>query len=164
MAFPAIFLIIGIGLEKLAGYLKKYHKYLGVIVVGLLLIFGGYQMFTNANLIIKNKVGSYSDLKNVGEWLNKNSFPGEAILSGALPQMTYYSERAVFPNAGNLTAELDLIREKNVRYVVLTNWEKDPPWAFSYFSEPNEFFNPVFQSVTDYGENKMFVVVFEVKK
>ncbi len=164
MAFPAIFLVAGIGLEKLATYLKNYHKYLGIIAVSLLLLLGGYQMFVNANMVIQNKVGSYSDLKNVGIWLKENSSPGEAILSGALPQMTYYSEREVFTNAENLADELTLIKEKNVRYIVITNWEKDPEWAYSYFSQQNELATPVLQSVTDYGANKMFAIVFEVNK
>ena len=82
-----------------------------------------------ADTIIKGKINGYADLKEAGLWLKQNSLPGENILSAALPQLTYYSEKEIYSFSGGREVVEERIRENNIKYMVLTAWEKSPDWA-----------------------------------
>lgn len=163
MLLPAVFLIIGVSLNFLFEKIKKYSKILAILLIGAILLFSGYQMFVQSNSIVKDKVTSYEDLRNVGLWIKQNSLPSEAIISAAVPELTYYSEHATYGHKDNLTAELSIIREKNVKYYVVTSWERAPDWVYTYVSQQNQTtFYPVYESTGNYRGQTTFAVVFKV--
>lgn len=162
MIFPAVFLITGFGIDKIFSLIKKYSKPLAVLAILAILAFGSYQMLLHSNTIIKDKIISYRDLKETGTWIKQNSAPGTAVLSSAIPELTYYTERAVYSHGQNLSEELSLIKEKNVSFLEISAWEKSPDWIYNFLSQNQTLFSPVYQSSTDYQGNKFFSVVFAV--
>jgi len=76
-------------------YTKKYGKYLGILVLVILLGFGGYYQIMQADLTIKNKVDSFSGVKEAGLYLHDIVAENEAIIGYPTPQIAYYSERNV---------------------------------------------------------------------
>ena len=46
--------------------------------------------------MIKNKLDSYSQIKEGGLWIKLNSQPKDVIISNSVPQNTYYSQRATY--------------------------------------------------------------------
>jgi 4-amino-4-deoxy-L-arabinose transferase-like glycosyltransferase len=160
--FPAFFMISSIALDKIYSYASHYSKIIAALIIVAVVLFGCYTMLSQSNTIIKNKLDSYKNLKEVGIWIKQNSNPSDILLSPAVPEITYYSERAVYGDEENLTSELAKIKEKNVKYLVVTNWEKAPDWIYTYLSGNQTTFKPVYQSVSDFGGGKFFAVVFSV--
>jgi hypothetical protein len=151
MALPPMFFFVGLGLDKLLEWIKKYNKIIAVIAIAVILIHGLYGMANHSSSIIKGKISSYKDLKDTGLWIKDNSSPGEAVATGGVPEITYYSQRASYSIEQSLEEQLKSIKERNIRYVVLTNLEKTPEWIISYIQTNQTIFKPVHQSMTDYG-------------
>lgn len=162
MALPFMFILIGFSLNYFYLVLRPYTgKAITLILIIALVSFGAYQMYSHSESIIKDKLTSYDDLRKVGIWIKDNSNKNESILSGALPELTYYSERAVYINEQNITAELDKIAAKNVGYIVVSSWENEPEWLRVYLSSNQTKFEPVYQSVSDYHGQQTYAVVFK---
>ena len=151
MALPPMFFFVGLGLDKLLEWIKKYNKIIAVIAIAVILIHGLYGMANHSSSIIKGKISSYKDLKDTGLWIKDNSSHGEAVATGGVPEITYYSQRASYSIEQSLEEQLKSIKEKNIKYIVLTNLEKTPEWIISYIQTNQTIFKPVHQSMTDYG-------------
>ncbi|MBS3094483.1 glycosyltransferase family 39 protein [Candidatus Pacearchaeota archaeon] len=159
MALPIMFILIAKGLDLFYEQIKKYSHYtLAMIIILGILLFGVYNMAIHSNAIIKDKINSYEDLRNVGLWIKENSSPNDAIVSAGMPEITYYSERSTFKHADNLSDQMALIKEKNAKYIILTNWERSPDWTYQFFSNQSEF-TPVYQSVNQNGQ-QTYAIVF----
>jgi 4-amino-4-deoxy-L-arabinose transferase-like glycosyltransferase len=146
---------------EMAQKLKQYKQLvMGVIVI--LVLIGSYGQLVQGDALTRNKLGTYIELKEAGQWLAKHTERGDVIISGGRPQLTHYTELENLIHADNLTTELEMVRERDVKYIVIGSWEKSPEWMYPYLlgSEQQEFV-PVFQSIRDYGGRKMFAIVFE---
>jgi 4-amino-4-deoxy-L-arabinose transferase-like glycosyltransferase len=163
MALPFIFILVAQGLDIVKELITKYlSKTLATLVILALLIFGIYSMYVHSEAIVKDKINSYNDLKKAGLWIKENTNPNESVMSSAITEITYYSERKTFGHLQNLTAEIEKIKETNATYFVISNWEGDPEWVYPYLSSNQTQFVPVYQSVSQYNSNKMFAVVFKI--
>lgn len=124
----------------ISDYLVKYiniknGKKIAVILVIVLVGFGGYYELTQADSLIKNKIPSFEGIKQASLYLKDNVNENDIILSVPEPQTEYYSEKHVInPNKWgyweryNIPFEpfLDAIRnDTNVKYLIVS------------FSEPN---------------------------
>lgn len=159
MIFPAVFFTLGFILEKAFIFLKKFSKTLAILVIFAVIAIAGFQMFSYSNSIVKDKLTSYSDLKNAGLWIKENSLPSDIVFSAAIPEITYYSERATYKHQENLSSELDALN-KNKTVLLVTNWERDPPWLYDYLSQNQTTFAIGYQSVSEYHGQKVFAIVF----
>ena len=127
-AIFAIFLLIAYVFQSVCFWFKNGKKYVLVLAIIAVIAFA-YFSLPMADTIIKGKINGYADLKEAGLWLKQNSLPGENILSAALPQLTYYSEKEIYSFSGGREVVEERIRENNIKYMVLTAWEKSPDWA-----------------------------------
>ena len=157
------YLLTAVLAVDVARRLPEYRQMaIGVIVV--LLLVGSYGQFQQGNALIQEKFTGYRELQEAGQWIQEHSERGDIILSAGRPQLTHYTELENLQHTYNLTSELALIREHQVKYSVISNWEKSPEWLYEYLlgGQGEEYFVPVFQSVRDYGGGRrMFAVVFE---
>ena len=161
MILPIVFVLTAYGLDIVYKNIAKYSKnIIAMIILLVILISGTYFMYSHSDLIIKDKINSYGDLREVGLWIRSNSQEGDGILSAGVPQINYYSEREVYRNEQNITSQLELIKNKSIKYIIVTNWEKDPEWLYNYLSSNQTDFKNVYQSVSNYNNNQMFAVVF----
>lgn len=145
-AFPSFFLILSIGLTKIEEKLKKYHKYLGIFIIFLLLGIGAYQQIIHANLIIESKKTSYLEVKQAGEWLKENSKASDIIFSASVPQHTYYAEREVynFVHPGVNESEFEeKINELKPNFLVLSIFEPHAQWTYEYPQKHPDLLIPV---------------------
>jgi 4-amino-4-deoxy-L-arabinose transferase-like glycosyltransferase len=141
-AFPAFFIMLSLGLVKIEGVLKKYSKYLGVVVIIILLAIGGYQQLTYGNEIIAGKVLSYAEVEQAALWMKANSNSSAVIISSSVPQTTYYAERATFVIPANQSDFEKLIADKKPTFLVLS-YEPSPQWAYSYPQNHTDILVPV---------------------
>jgi len=74
-------------------YLKKYSKFLAIILFLFLLFGGAYQNITHANNLIEIKKDTYNEIKLGGLWLKENTPQDTKVITASIVQNQYYSER-----------------------------------------------------------------------
>lgn len=90
---PPLFVFFALGLEKIASFVKKYSKYIAIILVIAILIFAGYSQIKQSDQLIKQKLDSYKEVKDTGLWLRANTPQDAKIMCASIVQNTYYSQR-----------------------------------------------------------------------
>ncbi len=134
-AFPAFFLILSIGLVKIAEKLKKYKKYLGLFFILLILAVGAFQQITQANAIIESKINSYQEVKDSAIWIKENSNTTAIVFSASVPQTTYYAERETY---NFLTEDINQsyfeqkMYDLKPTFLVLSVFEPHSQWIYTY--------------------------------
>ncbi|MEK6830525.1 MAG: glycosyltransferase family 39 protein, partial [Nanoarchaeota archaeon] len=150
---PFLFLVAIYPIQVISGFLKeKINKKTIIIVfliILLLLLIPNYKAGFN---LIESKKLSYQEVKMAGEWIKQNSLPSDIVIGSGLPQLTYYSERSVYPfelayrrdlAKGNESDLDNFIKEKKPRYLVISAYEREEPWAFGYPQKHPEMLVPV---------------------
>jgi hypothetical protein len=157
------YLLTAVLVVDIARKLPEYRQMILAVIVVLVLI-GSYGQWQQGSALIEDKFTGYRELQEAGQWIQEHSERGDIIMSAGRPQLTHYTELENLQHTYNLTSELALIREHQVKYSVISNWEKSPEWLYGYLldGQGGDYFVPVFQSVRDYGGGRrMFAVVFE---
>jgi len=96
--FPLLmgsFICISRSTTIIANFFKKYHKYIPIIIIVVLVGYGGYYQIQHADPIIKSKVSSFTGVKEAGLFIQSNSNPSDSSLGYPTPVLAYYSERNV---------------------------------------------------------------------
>jgi 4-amino-4-deoxy-L-arabinose transferase-like glycosyltransferase len=137
---PFMFMMTGNALMFIYNFGKKYSKILSVIIVIGLLAWGGYSQLTHANSLIKDKIGSYSQVKSAALWIKDNSAPSDIIFTISYPQTTYYSERECFSysEAKDSDEFTKLVMEKKPKYIEISIFENHPEWAYNWAEGRND--------------------------
>jgi 4-amino-4-deoxy-L-arabinose transferase-like glycosyltransferase len=161
MAFPAIFLVIGLGAEGVFNLIKKSSKYFAIIIIAAILLLGGYTLIYHSDEIIKAKLNTYDSLKTAGLWIKDNSSLGDFIISSAVPELTYYSERNVFHFNSTQAQFYDFIKDKKPKYIIITAWEKSPDWVYSWYQN-NSDIEPV-NAFTSKDTGQPTTIVYKLK-
>ena len=158
-AYPSVFF------ESL--FKNKFNQtFLFITLVFVLLLIPNF-IFGNA--LIESKKTSYQEIKMAGLWIKEHSNESDIIVGGSLPQLTYYSERSVYPfelsyrremkKTGE--AELDtFVLEKRPRYYSISVIERDEDWAYAYPQKHQDMLVPV--QVYQQG-NQPVLVIYEFK-
>ncbi len=141
------FVALSQGILLIGDYIKKYNKILAIIVIILLIGAGGYYQIKQADLIIKNKIPSFEGIKQASLYVKEISSQEDIIISQAVPQTIYYSEKKVLQpeQIANVTGPqydmkefLDgLDKNPNAKYLLISfsepgypDWMKQQSSAF----------------------------------
>ncbi len=119
-------------------YVKPYNKYAGVILLVILIGSGGYYQYKLSDDLIKEKVNSFSGIRDASLLLKEISNKDDVILTMGQPQVEYYSERKtvnakVWVNASpdkeeHFYKSVDKMKEdENVRYILISFSEPGYP-------------------------------------
>lgn len=193
--YPPIFMLIGHGLMLIYKFINKvgktklsakYVKYISTILVIIILAVGGQAQLKKGDDLIKNKEGSYYQVKLAGLWLKENSEPTDIIISGSRYQNIYYSERDTYNYAlerfvsreyvleqsriqnisrethGYLTEEAfdEQIKKLKPRFMTVSIFESHPPWVYTYAQRhPNV--KPVQAYFLDVEKKQLALVIYE---
>lgn len=164
-----IFILSAKGIILVSDFFKKYNKVFIIIVIILILIAGAYYQLKHADMIIKAKKDSYSQVRDAALWMKENSNPDDIIFTASGPQTTYYSERKVIGpyNTGAqkyyTPEELDeLINSIKPKYYVASVFEPAvPQWTLSYPQEHSEMLKPVKAWFADAEQKQAILVIYE---
>ncbi len=159
--FPAVFLIIGDTLTKAYDKFKKYHKGALISIIVILILIGGFYQLNTADNLIKGKANGYLELKKAGLWIKENSEKDETVISSAVPQLTYYSERANY-GWGPEEELMQKFEDLNTKYMVLTIWEKSPDWAYEYPRKHNDVINVAQAYFLDQEQKNPALAIYEI--
>ena len=152
---PFLFLIAAFPLVKIGDYIYKKFKYSQKIC--LLIIVGIFVLllipnFSFGNSLTESKKTSYLEVKQAGLWIKQNSELSDIVISGSLPQTTYYSERSTYPfnlayrrdiSRGNESDFDEFVNSKKPRYLILSAFEKQPEWVYQYPDKNKDLLIPV---------------------
>lgn len=133
------FICVSRGTLIIADYFKKYHKYLPLIIIIILIGYGGYYELQHADSIIKVKLDSYRGIKEASLYIKDVSNPGDLIISVSRPQPAYYAERDVLSPYEFLNTEInesipleDFLQELEERpeakYIIVTFSQPHHPY------------------------------------
>lgn len=126
-AYPILFLIGARGVLAVADAAEKFRKYVGIVVILLVIGIVAYSHVTLADEIIDVKRVSYAQEKPAGEWLKANTEEGDVIFvcNQDVP-FQYYTERQVVKADGYTVEELgNLLEEYQPVYYVLDFYHWD---------------------------------------
>lgn len=157
--FPGVFIVIGIALLKIYGYIAKYNKAIAISFVFIVLLFSGYHQIKFADFLIKSKENSYIQFKQAGLWLKEYSERDDVIISDGAPQLTYYSERKII-GWGKEEDFLTYINEVKPRYMILSVLEKSPDWAYAWPQENTDKVKPVQAFYADQQKEQPILVIY----
>lgn len=162
LMIPFLFFIVGKGYLFLHEKFKKYHKFLPILVL-MILLAGAYYQLKHADLSIKGKKDSYMPVREAALWMKENSNEEDTIMSVSYTQTVYYSERKVYSYPEKMTQEEfeSFILEKKPKYLVVSVFEvHHPKWMYQM---PEKYFQ-ILQPVKIYQmNNQPVLIVYEFK-
>jgi hypothetical protein len=75
-------------------------------------------------------------VEDAGMWLRENTVHGDTLMAGSFSQTNYFSRRVTLQIPREQTMADLIIKEKDVKYVVVDTYEKTTPdYAFTYFEK-----------------------------
>jgi len=160
--FPAFFIIIGWVMVKINNILKKYYKFLGIIVIILLISFSGYKQLSHADQLIKVKSNSYIQFRQAGEWIKTNSDKDDSLVASGEPFFVYYAERKSYWYPSTEKEFLDFLQEKKPKFMILTATESSPEYTYSWpQNNPNKA-TPIQGYFFDTEKTQPAVVIYKL--
>ena len=101
-------------------------------------------------------------MKLAGEWIKENSYEKDNIISSAVPQITYYSERATYHYPENGSDFEETIGKYNPKFMVLSIWEKSPDWVYNYPLKYNNSIIPVQAWFQNKEQTQLDTVIYQI--
>lgn len=129
LCMPSILILSAIGIASCYEFVRKYSKYIAVILIAALLLFSAYKQITFASELIENKKTSYSQMRDAFVWINENTEKDAVLLGdGIEPYAIYYGERKL-TNWSQDTIKEDVM---NADYVILHGFEHQTKELLDY--------------------------------
>ena len=137
-------------------------KVISAITIMLILGFGLAGQLSHADYIIKQKVGTYADVRSAGLWMKENTEKKDVIFSISYPQTAYYSERKVMSYAelNNSDQFDDYIMRNNPRWITVSVYEPHPQWIFEWIQKNNETIFPAAAYFSDISKQQAALVIY----
>lgn len=160
-SFPAVFAISSFFILRSYDYIKKKNKFFAVILIIILLGFTASFQLKSADSLIKNKVNSYSEVRQAGLLIKEISNDSDIVMTSSYPQIKCYAERETinFPQTKKEFESL-LSSNKNIKFFIVSGFEYHPEWAYSY---PIDKKWPVVDAYfTDNSKTKPLLVVYKI--
>ncbi|RMH17857.1 MAG: hypothetical protein D6696_14550 [Acidobacteria bacterium] len=162
LAFPAIFIVVALGLERLHDAIarsQRYQRRLPAIFLAAVLVAGGIQLGQDADAEIRTKRRSFESLREAAEWIAEHSAPEDAVMTMSVPQMTYYAERRSYAVPDSEAAFAAALAELRPKYVVMSVFEQHPQWTFEVEPETHGL-----RPVRYVPPDEPLLVVYEVER
>lgn len=159
---PFIFFLVGKGLILIYKLIKKYNKFIAILIIAGLLVSSLYLQWNYANSLIMTKKDTYIPVKQAALWIKDNSNLEDVILTISHPQTVYYSERLVY-NFRNLNkSEFDkLVIETKPTFLIISIFEDYPDWINEWVNENKEKLNPVNAYFADPSRQQAVLVIYK---
>lgn len=165
--FPAILPFTARGmifLSETLGNLLGSKKVITLIII-LILSLGVYNQVVYADQIIKNKLNSYSQIRDAGLWVRANSNPEDIVLSRSLPQTVYYTERKTLTfSQFNESQFFELVKKHKPSLMIETIFEPHhiPEWGYNPTEKMMKMLIPIQAWYADPQQTQLMVIVYKI--
>ena len=162
---PALFLLMARGTVEIDHFLSKYHKYLGIAAIVLILVIGGYAQLKHGVGLIENKKDTYKELRDAGLWIKKHTGPAEPVmLTSNQMEFGVFAERRIVSEGDNLSHFEEHLTDERPQYLVLSLMSDNPnyPWLLPLLNDHQDRFMPVQAWFADAQRKQPRVVIFKV--
>lgn len=114
-------------------------KILTYTVMIFLLVMACYSHISYGDVVIKNKVLGYDEVREASLWLKDNSNPEDLVYSQSRPYFTYYAER--YTKSVHRDFDIYLmgeeefvaeIKELEADFLMLSIYEPHPEWMMDF--------------------------------
>lgn len=148
----------GLGVDYVYKFIKKYSKYLAVILIIAVLIFGAYTQFKIADPLIKNKKESFLQMKQGFEWIRDNT-PQDSLVIGQGIQVyvVYYGER-MYQKLPENESEVNSI---DADYLVVHAFAGQPAWINNYLQNNQDKWQPMAVFFFDPQQTQPAFVIYQ---
>jgi 4-amino-4-deoxy-L-arabinose transferase-like glycosyltransferase len=152
LVLPPLLLIAGRLLVIATEWLGRFGRWQPRVPVAALVVAAGLSLLLDTNRIVDSKRRSYLGLQEASSWLVPRLPPDAVVVSRSVSQLTYYTSRAISDIPTTRVDFERFNRSTPVDYLVLTEFEPQPPWldggalismgfrevaAFPYAAEPD---------------------------
>jgi 4-amino-4-deoxy-L-arabinose transferase-like glycosyltransferase len=154
--------IAALGIDKCYLFIKKYNKYLAVILLIGILIFGAYPQIKTADDLITVKKGSYIQMRQAFEWI-KATTPEDTVIAGLgiEPYLVYYSGRQQLPISHD---ESDKEKIKDADYLIQHAFIGQPPYLGQYIQDNQDKLTLANVFFFDAQQKQPAVIIYKVNK
>ncbi len=159
--FPAAFLMASFAITRLGAKVKLINKNLGALVILAILIITIYSQLNTADDMIKSRLGSYSQLKESGDWIDSNLPSTAEIIAVSWPQTMYYSNREVIIPPETREEFDSLVQNSENSYLLLSIFENHPSWFLEYPEEKS--LQPTHAWFLDSERTQVAAVLYKLK-
>ncbi len=129
LALPPIFLAIGHAASLLTNRVSQRNKRLHSVILAAIVAISAIPMVQHSNTMILARTRSFSTVRDVADWLSRESLANEGIVANSAPQLAYYSNRDVRAIPDSADEFVEEITKRNVRFLVLSKDEEAPEWV-----------------------------------
>ncbi|MBS3076673.1 glycosyltransferase family 39 protein [Candidatus Pacearchaeota archaeon] len=163
---PGMLAFTARGLTRIGDFLKTLlnSRQLAYIVIIILLVFGLYTQLQHSDMIVKDKLKSYQEVKDSGLWIKERTSPNDIVISSSQTQLAYYSERKIY-NLNNFDSEENFtkfVMDNKPKYLVLSVFEPHPSWSYDWPQKNNESATPVQAYFADEARTKPVLVIYQI--
>jgi len=155
-------IISAVGIDLCAKYIEKYSKWLGILFIIGVLIFGAYAQINYADSLIKQKKDSYLQMRQAFEWIKINT-PEQSVILGAgiEPYAVYYSDRQYLQLPQNDSNGIGL---EKADYLVAHSFIPQPDYLNQYIQDNQKSLEPVNAFFFDTQKQQSAVIVYKINK
>jgi len=146
---------------------KKYNKYLPLLIIIFVLVFGAYGQIKFADNLIKSRSTSFLQMRQGFEWIKDNTPEDSIILGqGIEPYSIYYAERRYeqFPY-GNLPSDnegiFELVNKIDADYLVAHAFTTQPSYLDSYLQGNTQRWTPINVFYIDQQKQQPIFVIYK---
>jgi len=161
-----MFIIFGVFIFHTFTHIRNKNKLLGILFIIAILFVFGYSQINYTNNLIESRLTSYGGLKDAGLWIKENSNTEDMIIGISAYQLQYYSRRSSVYVGGstslkdNKEFEEKLSQNPDIKYYVVSVYEKTPEWMFTY---PDEHRWKIVQAYfADAEQQQPILIIYEI--
>jgi len=155
-------IISAFGANFVYEFLSKYSKIAGVLILVLMLVFGGYAQYKQADPLIKTKQASYLQMKQGFEWIKANTPASSVIIGhGIEPYAIYYADRQYLKLPENDSNGINL---GNADYLVAHAFVPQPAYLNGYLQDNQKNLEIINVFFFDSQQTQPAMVIYKIKK
>lgn len=164
---PAMLAFTAKGMTISADYIGSWigGKYLSITLIIIMVILGAYTQFYHADIIIKQKIDSYSQVRDAALWIKSNFNKTTKVLSISYPQTVYYSEQNVstYSLIKNGTEFTEYINNNRPDILVVSVFEIIPTWVNLWLSEYQNKTIPINAYFADEKKTQPLLIIYRLE-
>ncbi|MFA5020183.1 MAG: glycosyltransferase family 39 protein [Candidatus Pacearchaeota archaeon] len=154
--------VAGFGLGFVCDSIKKYNKFIAILLIIAILLFGAYFQLKSADYLIKERKDSFKEIREGFEWLASIESKNITVAgTGIEPYAVYYSEFNYLPIPANKSDSGEIAKAD---YLVIHAFTPQATYINEYLSENQDIWIPINGYFFDKERTQVAFVIYKNQK